>query len=87
MLHLLALLLPLLFGARPSFPFGPLADADGDGVRAKDDCDDSDPRAWLSYCYDDDGDGIGDLDSPVPRQCASVARPPADERYHPCPES
>lgn len=84
--HLLALLLPL-FGTLPSFPFGPMADSDRDGTRAKDDCDDNDPRVWLEYCYDNDGDGTGDLDSPVPRQCASVARPPEDPRYHPCPES
>lgn len=63
----------------------PDADADGDGVATADDCDDADPARWLWYCYDDDGDGVGDLDSPLPKVCGSVAVHPTDERYHPCP--
>lgn len=84
MLHLLALLLPLLFGSLPVLPSGPLADRDGDGTRAVNDCDDSDPARWLWYCYDDDKDGTWDADSPMPKVCASVAVPPPDPHYLAC---
>lgn len=67
------------FDARPNL--------DGDPWYLRDDCDDSDPLLWLWYCYDDDKDGTGDLDSPMPRVCGSVALHPPDEDYHPCPEA